>query len=204
LIIITANGDIVTDISKKEEPVKKEEIKEEPKKDDYPVVKIIGFSEKEASDMKILADMNNHYIALTQQYEGLKKNIVNIKEVLKEVETNKISVKDLRVPYGMGLTRSMREDEKPYFIKTYNDVLTADIIKINALLGQIQHSGDSLGEQRMRVLRLIFGILENQHNFTKKDIVDLLVGEKEYTGFREADKIMNKLDNIIEGVKTNA
>lgn len=192
------NGDIVKDISpenkvKKDEPIL------------YPVLSIVGFDEKQANEMKTLAEINNRYIALSGQYEQIKKNLMGIREVIREVTEDKVHVEDIRVPYGSGLTRMLRNDEKDYFIKIYNEALKSEEIKFNALISQMQHTADTLGEQRMRCFRILYSCLHNQHSYKSEDIVKILVGEQEYThDYLGSDKVFDRIQNVIEKVKTDA
>lgn len=170
---------------------------------EYPVFNIVGFDEKNANEMKTLAELNNAYIALMQQYEQAKRNINVIKENKKNVEVGEIKVEDLYVPFGAGLIRKMRHDEKDTFLKIHNDALRTEEIKINAIIGQLQHKADSLGEQRMRVFRILYSILEGQHNFKKEDLIKILSG-LENVGFKNTDKVFDKIQSVMEQVKNSA
>lgn len=169
---------------------------------EYPVFNIIGFDEKDANEMKTLAELNNAYIALMQQYEQIKRNIKVIRENKKNVEDGEIKVEDLLVPFGAGLMRKMRTNEKDTFLKIHNDALRTEEIKINAIIGQLQHKADSLGEQRMRVFRILNSILQGQHNYKKEEILDIIKGVPS-TGLK-TDNVFDKIQNVMEQVKTSA
>ena len=169
---------------------------------EYPVFNIIGFNEKDANEMKTLAELNNAYIALMQQYEQIKKNILVIRENKKNVEKGEIKVEDLFVPFGAGLLRKMRIDEKETFLKIHNDALRSEEIKVNAIIGQLQHKADSLGEQRMRVFRILASILEGQHNYKPEELLNILKGVPS-TGLK-TDNVFDKIQNVMEQVKKDA
>jgi len=178
---------------------KKEEIDKR-----YPVMKIIGFTESEVQDYKLLGDLNNTYIGLQTQYEQFKKNIYTINEIIDDLVNNKIIVENLMVPFGNGLLRRVDSGEKQKIVDMHKAALEQETIKINSVLGQLQHRGDALGEQRLRMVRSILVQILNQHGYTKNDFLQQLGKWWNITipPVNEGDKEnKDKIKDIIEKVK---
>ena len=136
-----------------------------------------------------------------QQYENLKKNLNNIKQVIKEIKEGKVKVEDLYAPFAMGLLRRMHSDEKEEYLKAYENAVVSETIKINALVSQLQHKGDSLGEQRMRVFRILKTILMNQHDYSWNDLEGILTNKSLRNTGMKIDETMEKIQDVMEQVK---
>jgi len=147
------------------------ELKEEIEKK-YPSTKVVGFNEKQANDFKLLGELNNQYVALIAQYDQLKRNLLTINEIIVSLKTDKVPIGSIMKPFGIGLFRIVQPSEKDEVIDAHMKFLEQETVKINGVLGQLQHKGDALGEQRMRTIHSILSILINQHSYTIKDVLN--------------------------------
>jgi len=131
-----------------------------------------AFDQPQVQDLEIMREQNNLFGSLRIQEEQSKKQIQNLKKILDDLNTDKVKVHDLIVPYGMGGFRRLLPQAKQDLIKAYVKQLEIEENKLNAIIGQRQHRADEVGEQRLKVFRMLWSTLVTQHGFKNEELCE--------------------------------
>jgi len=135
---------------------------------DKPVVE--AFDPNQVKELEIMREQNNLYGTLRQQEETSKIQILNIQAVIHKINTGDVRMDELFVPFGMGNQRRLTERHKKEYLETYMKMLQMEENKLKSLNGQRLHRGDEVGEQRLKVMRMLCAILVSQHGFTEDEL----------------------------------
>jgi hypothetical protein len=129
-----------------------------------------AFDPNQIQQLEILREQNNLYGSLRIQEEDTKKQIKGIQAVIHKIRSGEIKMDELFVPFGMGNQRRLHDRHKTEYLDTYMKQLQMEQNKLDALSGQRLHRADEVGEQRLKVLRMLWTILRTQHQFTDEEL----------------------------------
>jgi len=128
--------------------------------------------------LELMREQNNLYGSLRVQEEQSKQQIMGIKKCIHEIKHDEIAIEQLSSPWGMGQTMRLTKKDKPKLIQVYLKQLEVEENKLKSLTGQRMHRADEVGEQRLKVLRLIWTVMKLQHKFTDTELYEHV---KEYS-----------------------
>jgi hypothetical protein len=164
---------------------------------DNELPKVQPFDPNQAQQLEIMREQNNVYASLCQEIEKHKFQLRNIQHIIHDIRTGDVKMEDINVPYGMGGSRHLTENHKKEFLETYMRQYQIEDNALVSLRGQLMHRGDEVGEQRLKVLRVLWSILVHQHGFTSEDLFNHCT---EYIGVRkdQSDVQLTRPKNDIE------
>ncbi len=148
--------------------------------------------------LNILHEQNNLYGSLRVQEENSKMQVKGITQVIHDIKSGKVKIENLSAPYGMGQTRRLVQSDKNELIQTYLKQLQLEENKLKSLTGQRLHRADEVGEQRLKVLRLLWIVMKTQHKFTDEELYEHC---KEYAATITQKPYMRTEEQVNETIK---
>lgn len=128
------------------------------------------FNEYHIKDIGDLNKLNNDYAAIWGQLQQTKQKLTGLKDIIHKIKHDEISINNIMVPWLGNQLRRLTEKDKDDYLKAYVDAFSQTEIQVNSIEGQLKHRGDELGELRMRMLRVFWGMLVHQHGFTDQEL----------------------------------
>jgi hypothetical protein len=141
-----------------------------------PIVEALDANQ--AQIMEMHKEQNNLYGTIRVQEEQTKQQINSIKELIHKMkkgqrgEKGGVKVRNISVPWGMGQVRNLSDADYDEYIQTYLKQLEIEENKLKALVGQRQHRGDEVGENRLKILRMFWYMLVKQHGFKDDELYE--------------------------------
>lgn len=148
------------------------------------------FTEPQVKEMGWLSEMNNAYAGLwTQEQQTMMKHKA-LTELIHKLKHDEIKISNIYRPFvGNHLVR-LESSDKDEFIKSFVDAFTQTEVQLKSLAGQKEHRGEELGEARMRVMRMLWILLKQQHGFKDNELYEnMLDYDRKENLIRPLDKL---------------
>ena len=157
-----------------------------------------AFDPTVAQALNILHEQNDLYGSLRVQEENSKMQVKGITQVIHDLKSGRVKIENLSAPYGMGQTRRLVQSDKNELIQTYMRQLQIEENKLKSLTGQRLHRADEIGEQRLKVLRLLWVVMTTQHKFTDEELYEHC---KEYAATIQEKPYMRSENEVMETIR---